>query len=106
VVQPVDVVLDCVGGLWERSVKALKPGGFLSWITNGPSKARVAELGLRAGGILVHVAGEQLAAIGTLIDTGHVKPLVEHVFPLSEAPKAHEALETGHTRGKITLSVD
>ncbi|MEO8606796.1 MAG: NADP-dependent oxidoreductase [Chloroflexota bacterium] len=107
VVQPVDVVLDCVGGdISERSVKVLKPGGFLGWITGGLSKERAAELGIRAGGILVHVDGEELAAIGTLIDTGYIKPFVEQVFPLSDAPKAHEAIETGRTRGKIVLSVE
>jgi NADPH:quinone reductase-like Zn-dependent oxidoreductase len=107
IVHPVDVVLDCVGGdISERSAKVLKPGGFLSWIAGGLSKERIAELGIRAGGILVHVDGEELAAIGTLIDTGYIKPFVEQVFPLSEAPKAHEAIETGRTRGKIVLSVD
>jgi NADPH:quinone reductase-like Zn-dependent oxidoreductase len=107
IVPPVDVVLDCVGGdISERSAKVLKPGGFLSWIAGGLSKERIAELGIRAGGILVHVDGEELAAIGTLIDTGYIKPFVEQVFPLSEAPKAHEAIETGRTRGKIVLSVD
>jgi NADPH:quinone reductase-like Zn-dependent oxidoreductase len=54
----------------------------------------------------VHTSGEQLAELARLIDDGAVKPYVEQVFPLSEAPKAHEAIETGHTRGKIVLSVE
>lgn len=107
VVKPVDVVLNCAGGdLSERSVKVLKPGGFLSWITGGISQERAAELGIRAGGILVHTSGEQLAELARLIDGGSVKPHVEQVFSLSQAPKAHEAVETGRTRGKIVLSVD
>lgn len=106
VVHDVDVVLDCVGGdVSERSVKVLKSGGFLSWITSGLSQERIAELGIRAGGILVHIDSEQLAEIARLIDAGTIKPYVEQVFPLAEASKAHEAIETGRTRGKIVLSV-
>ncbi len=107
-VHDVDVVLDCVGGLSERSIKVLKPGGFLSWITGGLPAQRVAELaeqGIGAGGILVHVDHKQLAEITTLIDAGYVKPVIDKVFPLAEVSKAHEAIETGHTRGKIVLSV-
>src|SRR5688572_1233209 len=106
VVHDVDVVLDCVGGLLERSIKVLKSGGFLSWIAGGLATERVAELakeGIRAGGILVHIDNTQLAEITKLIDAGIVKPVVEKVFPLAEASKAHEAIETGRTRGKIVL---
>lgn len=106
VVRDVDVVLDCVGGdVSERSVKVLKPGGFLSWISGGLSKQRIAELGIRAGGILVHIDNGQLAEIAGLIDAGTIKPTIEQVFALAEASKAHEAIETGRTRGKIVLSV-
>jgi NADPH:quinone reductase-like Zn-dependent oxidoreductase len=109
VVRDVDVSLDCFGGLSERSIKVLKPGGFLSWITGGLSAERVAELaeqGIGAGGILVHIDNEQLAEITKLIEAGIVKPYIEKVFPLAEASKAHQAIETGRTRGKIVLSVE
>lgn len=108
VVRDVDVALDCVGGLSERSIKVLKPGGFLSWITGGLATERIAELaqqGIHAGGILVHIDSQQLTEITTLIDAGIVKPSIEQVFPLAEAAKAHEAIETGRTRGKLVLSV-
>jgi NADPH:quinone reductase-like Zn-dependent oxidoreductase len=91
-----------------RELGVEKPGGFLSWIAGGLSPERVAELaqqGIRAGGILVHIDSQQLAEIATLIDAGRVKPYVEQIFPLVEASKAHEAIETGRTRGKIVLSV-
>jgi NADPH:quinone reductase-like Zn-dependent oxidoreductase len=105
VVQPVDVVLDCVGGLAERSLKVLKPGGFLSWITSGFAPERIAELGIRAGGTLVHTDQAQLKQITALIEAGNLKPVIDKVFPLAEAAKAHEAIDTGRTRGKIVLSV-
>jgi NADPH:quinone reductase-like Zn-dependent oxidoreductase len=34
-----------------------------------------------------------------------MKPIVSKTFALADAAKAHEAIETGHTRGKIVLRV-
>jgi NADPH:quinone reductase-like Zn-dependent oxidoreductase len=31
---------------------------------------------------------------------------VEETFPLAQAAKAHERLESGHVRGKLVLMVD
>src|SRR5437660_5646083 len=39
------------------------------------------------------------------VDAGKMKPLVETVLPLSEARRAHELNETGHSRGKTVLKV-
>ena len=47
----------------------------------------------------------QLSEISALIDKGLVKTYVEEIFPLSDASKAHEQIEKGHTRGKIVLKV-
>ena len=49
--------------------------------------------------------GEQLAAIGRLAEQGLIRPQVSQVLPLEQARKAHEQIETGHTRGKIVLRV-
>jgi NADPH:quinone reductase-like Zn-dependent oxidoreductase len=40
-----------------------------------------------------------------LIDAGIVKPIISEVLPLSEVKRAHEYIETGHTKGKIVLHV-
>ena len=50
-------------------------------------------------------AGGVLATIARLLDSGAVHVFVDRVFPLAEAADAHRALETGHTRGKVVLSV-
>jgi NADPH:quinone reductase-like Zn-dependent oxidoreductase len=47
----------------------------------------------------------QLAEIAELVDGGEFKPVVENVFPLSQANKALELSKAGHTRGKIVLRV-
>jgi NADPH:quinone reductase-like Zn-dependent oxidoreductase len=104
IVKDVDVVLDPVGGqTQEDSFKVLKKGGILVSIVGPPSRQRAEELGVRVAAILVQPDGGELAQIAKLIDEGHVKPIVSHVFPLADVAKAHEQSETGHTRGKIVL---
>jgi NADPH:quinone reductase-like Zn-dependent oxidoreductase len=48
-------------------------------------------------------SSSDLAEIGRLIDSGKVKTVVETVLPLAEARRAHELIESGHTRGKVVL---
>ena len=43
--------------------------------------------------------------MGTLIERGQVRPLVDEVLPLEEVGKAHERLDSGHGRGKVVLRV-
>ena len=47
----------------------------------------------------------QLTELANLVDSGKLKPVVETVLPLSEARRAHELSQTGHTPGKIVLRV-
>jgi NADPH:quinone reductase-like Zn-dependent oxidoreductase len=57
----------------------------------------------RALSIVVQPKGKDLAEIDALILRGKVRPHVERVFPLEEIRAAHEAIETGHSRGKIVV---
>ena len=43
---------------------------------------------------------------GKLVDEGRFQPNVVRVLPLSEARRAHELIQTGHTRGKIVLQIE
>jgi NADPH:quinone reductase-like Zn-dependent oxidoreductase len=105
-VDPVDLVLDTVGGeTLERSFAAVRPGGQLISIVAEPSAEQARERGIRARRILVEPNAAQLAEIAGLIDAGVVRPLVETVLPLAEARAAHELSESGRTRGKIVLQV-
>ena len=40
-----------------------------------------------------------------IIDSGKLAPVIDRILPLSEARRAHELSQTGHTRGKIVLRV-
>jgi NADPH:quinone reductase-like Zn-dependent oxidoreductase len=105
-VRDVDVVLDTIGGeTRQRSWQVLKKGGILV-ATLGISPHETAQYpGLRGKGIMVHPDTAQLTQIATLIDEGHLKPVVTTILPLAEAARAHEISQTGHVRGKIVLQV-
>ncbi|WP_218813584.1 zinc-binding dehydrogenase [Rickettsiella endosymbiont of Dermanyssus gallinae] len=39
------------------------------------------------------------------IESGKIDPCVSQIFSLTQAPEAHRAIETGHTRGKIVFDM-
>lgn len=104
VVKDVDVVYDTIGGdTQERSFQLLKKGGYLVSLVQDPSKELLKEHNVE-GKVIASVPNpEQLEEITEMIEAGKVKPLVEKVFPLSEAKKAQKLSKQGHTRGKIIL---
>ena len=46
-----------------------------------------------------------LEALASLIESGSVKPAVDRVFPLAEAPAAIQYLREGRARGKVVIRV-
>src|SRR3954454_16584914 len=102
----VDIVLDTIGGeTQERSWSVLKKGGNLVSLVQPPSEEKAKELGVRAAFVAGHPSGAQLAEIAKIIDSGKLAPVIDRILPLSEARRAHEVSQSGHTRGKITLRV-
>jgi len=102
----VDIVLDTIGGdTMERSWSALKKGGLLVSVFSPPPKEQAKAHGVRALFFVVQPNRAELIQIGDLIDAGQVQPVIETVFPLSEARQAFERALSGHTRGKIILRV-
>jgi NADPH:quinone reductase-like Zn-dependent oxidoreductase len=105
----VDVVLDSVGqATWERSLKSLRKGGKL--VTCGATSGPVAETNINL------VFWKQLEILGStmgsrnelrtalkLVWDGRIRPIVDHIYPLSQARLAHERLERGEQFGKIVL---
>lgn len=106
VVRDVDVVFDLVGGeVQRRSFSVLKPGGILVSSVPIVDPARAAAANVRAVNIRVRPDGNKLAQIGALAEAGHLRPEIAAIFPLSEAAKALEQSKSGHTRGKIVLTM-
>ena len=63
------------------------------------------KLGVRAALLGAQPNGAQLAEIAKIIDSGKLAPIIDRILPLSEARRAHELSQSGHTHGKITMRV-
>ncbi|MEI8347692.1 MAG: NADP-dependent oxidoreductase [Pseudomonadota bacterium] len=101
-----DVVLDTIGGeTQKRSWQVLRNGGILVSIVSPPSANEASMHGVRQAMTGVCPNSKQLAEIAKLTDSGNIRPLVDNVFPLSEARRAHEFSQSGHTRGKLVLRI-
>jgi NADPH:quinone reductase-like Zn-dependent oxidoreductase len=106
IARKIDIVLDTLGGeTQERSWSVLKKGGVLVSLVQPPSEEKAKELGVRAAIIGVQPNGAQLAEIAKIIEAGKLAPVIDRILPLSEARRAHELSQSGHTHGKIALRV-
>ncbi len=98
----VDAAYDCVGGsTWEGCVTALRDGGRA--VTIAAFGSTVARHGVELSNFSASVTASRLTEIAGLVDEGKVRVTVTGRFPLEDAARVHELLETGHTRGKILL---
>lgn len=80
-------------GAWLSSVKTSFAAGF----SEEARKSRV---------IVVHPDGADLDEISGWVTRGLLRPAIDQVFPLEEIGKAHEAVESGHTRGKVVIRIE
>ena len=88
-----------------RSYAVTKKGGFVVSITGQPDQAELEKYGLRGDSVMAHPDPNVLEELTKLIEAKKITPIVSQVFPLADAAKAHEQIETHHTRGKIVLKV-
>jgi NADPH:quinone reductase-like Zn-dependent oxidoreductase len=47
--------------------------------------------------------GDQLAQIGKLLETKHIVPVIDKVFPFEQAKEALEYLALGRAKGKVVV---
>lgn len=109
-VEPVDVVLDTIGGDYgPRSLRTLRPGGIVVSLAS-PAEARLADLarplGLRATFMIVEADQSGMRELATLVERGLLRPEIDTVLPLQDAAGAHELADRRRTTGKIVLTVN
>jgi len=107
----IDVVVDLIGSetTLGQSIKVLRPDGLLVAVPSGTSPELLEaakQAGVRVAGYLVEPDGHALTEITQLVESGAVRVEVEQVFPWTEAAAAHQAQESGRTRGKLVLEVN
>ena len=105
-VSAVDLAFDTVGGETTQSlVPTVREGGILVTIANAPPEEAARQRGVRAELLVMNPDPKQLAHIGELVARGEVRVELSEVLPLTDVQQAHEHSESGHTRGKIVLTV-
>ncbi len=125
-----DVVLNSLGGVTlEKSLRVLKPGGKLISLSGPPDPAfaeaigsswllklamRVLSYRIRKKAkrhhvsyafLLMRASGGQLREIGSLIDSGVIRPVVDRVFPFESTKEAMAYVEGGRAKGKVVVKV-
>lgn len=106
-VSDVDVALDAVGGeTTETLVPVMSEGAVLVTIAAAPPEDAARKRGVRAELLMMSPDPDQLAQIAGLVAEGEVRVEISALLSLAEVQRAHELIESGHTRGKIVLTVD
>jgi NADPH:quinone reductase-like Zn-dependent oxidoreductase len=123
----VHAVVDLIGGDVEiRSMRVLhKQGTYVNVLNSGWIKDRgpriaglyllwhfisgkllgLAGMAPKYKFIIVHPSGAQLTEVARLLESGALKPVIDHVLMLEQAAEGHAYLERGHARGKVILRV-
>jgi NADPH:quinone reductase-like Zn-dependent oxidoreductase len=107
-VSDADLVIDTIGGETQaRSWKVLRRGGVLVSTVQPPDENAAAQHGVRGLFMVCDLKrNDQLARIADLVVRELVKVKVETVLPLIEARKGLDLSQSGHTHGKIVLSME
>jgi NADPH2:quinone reductase len=108
VIRDADLVFDTVGGVGARRfLRTIKRGGalFLVYPIGFVDHDEAERLGITVSSIQVRSNGTQLAEVARLLQDGTVRVVVDSVFPLAEAARAHERAAAGRIQGKIVLAV-
>lgn len=125
-----DVVLNSLDGqTLTKSLRVLKPGGKLISISGPPDEAFARQLGMgrmlrlvmslmsfrirrqarrrqiQYSFLFMKASGEQLRRIGSLIETGAVRPVLDRVFPFEATREAMAYVEKGRAKGKVVVRV-
>ena len=105
-VKDIDLVFDLIGGDTQaRSFAVLKDGGTLISTLQKPDEAELARRHARGAHYLAKPDARELEEIARLIDAGKVRVVVNAIYPLEDAARAHQHMESDHIAGKVVLQV-
>jgi NADPH:quinone reductase-like Zn-dependent oxidoreductase len=117
--QRYNVILDIGGNSsLARLRRALTPKGTLiiaggegggRWLGGTDRQLRALALspfvGQKLGTFVAKENYEDLIALGELIESGKLTPVIDRTYPLAEVPEAIRYLEEGSAKGKVVISV-
>jgi NADPH:quinone reductase-like Zn-dependent oxidoreductase len=109
----IDAAVDPIGGDTNlRTFSVMRRGGrIVVVLRNDPVEMQNRERLCQEHGVEVKVLAfdlypEGLDTLRTMVEAGHLRPQVRHVFPLREAQKAHQLIQGRHFAGRIVLEVE
>ena len=115
--QQYDLIFDAVGNHSVAGLeRALKPQGICA-VAGFTTLSRlfqhivlgawVSRMGTKQIGLMstVHTNKDDLLFLKDLLEAGHVVPIIDRCYPLSETAEAIRYLETGRARGKVVITV-
>jgi NADPH:quinone reductase-like Zn-dependent oxidoreductase len=125
-----DVVLNSLGTeVLENSLKVLKPGGQLISISGPPTvefakaqrlawplrqvmrllslsiRRKARKQDVRYSFLFMRASGAQLQGITTLIEAGHITPVLDRIFAFESAGEALTYVEQGRAKGKVIVQI-
>jgi NADPH:quinone reductase-like Zn-dependent oxidoreductase len=107
----VDVVIEHVGeATWKTSLQSAAPNArvVVCGATSGPNPpAQLHRIWWKQLAVYGSTMGtrEDFKGAYELVARGAAQPIVDRVFPLEQAPAAHEYLEEGRQFGKVVLEI-
>ncbi|QQK75454.1 NADP-dependent oxidoreductase [Salicibibacter cibarius] len=107
-IEPVDAVLDCVGGDQQRSFfNVIKGGGCLVSIARQPDQQAAENAGITAAFTSISPSGRLMKEIRELMEANAIQPMITKIYPFTEKglQEAHEQIESGHTKGKLVIAI-
>lgn len=107
-----DVVIDSIGGeTFAKALEILKPGGRLASYgasTGAAGKLEIRRIFWKQLSLLGSTMGtrDEFRAMLALYEEKAIHPVVDQVFGLSDAGKAHQRMEDAGQFGKIVLRIE
>jgi NADPH:quinone reductase-like Zn-dependent oxidoreductase len=130
IVHDYDVAFDTLGGeTLKKSLPVIKPGGKVISVAGPPEPEFAREYGLNwvvtqairvlsfqirrkakrrqvtYSFLFMKPSGSQLSELGSLIDSGAIRPVVDRVFPFQSTQEALAYVEEGHAKGKVVVQI-
>jgi NADPH:quinone reductase len=101
------IVADLVGqGRLAASLGVIAEGGRAGSIVELAGDLEEAvDRNVTLHGLLMRAGREPLEALGSLVEAGLVRPVIDELIPLEQAARAHSRVETGSGQGKVVLTL-